>query len=155
MLRQLLAILLGAVVIGSGSSGCSSPAASDEDENTTDLRSIGRAYDAVIGMRNKPPRSVGEIKQVLVDFHDVGWVGPPDEVLISSRDGQPYVIILGADLGAEVSKDVLAYEKKGAEGKRYVLLTSRDVLQMSEDEFAQATFAMGHKPLETEQASKK
>jgi hypothetical protein len=146
MLRQFSAILLGALAIGSGSSGCSSPAASEEDETTTDLRSIARAYDSVIGMRKKPPRSVDEIKQVLVDFHDVGWVGPPDDVLISSRDGQPYVIVLGVDLGAEISKDVLAYEKNGAEGKRYVLLTSRDVMQMTDDEFAQATFAQGHKP---------
>ncbi|MCI0359464.1 MAG: hypothetical protein L0211_13390 [Planctomycetaceae bacterium] len=145
MLRQLCAVFFAAA-IAAASSGCSSQAQSGEDETTTDLRSIARAYDSVIGMRRKPPRSVDEIKQVLVDFHDVGWVGPPDEVLISSRDGQPYVIILDVDLGAEISKDVLAYEKKGAEGKRYVLLTSRDVIQMTDDEFAQASFAQRHKP---------
>lgn len=148
MRRLLLAMLLGAMVVPLGGSGCSSEEVSPDDEAIADLGSIARAYDAVIGMHRKPPRSVDEIKQVLVDFHDVGWVGPPDEVLVSSRDGQPYVIILGVDLGAEISRDVLAYEKNGADGKRYVLLTSRDVLAMTDEAFLAATFAMRHRPVE-------
>ena len=73
-------------------------------------------------------------------------VGKPDEVLTSSRDGQPYVIILGADLGATRSGEVLAYEKKGAGGKRYVLSMDFNVGQISDADFAKATFAMGHLP---------
>jgi hypothetical protein len=67
-------------------------------------------------------------------------------VLTSSRDGQPYVVIFGVDLGARNSPDTFVYEKTGADGKRYVLTMSRDVRQLTDAESAQATFANGHKP---------
>jgi hypothetical protein len=126
--------------------GCSSQPKSAEDENTTDMRHIARAYELVINQSKKPPRDIEQIKSVLNELAEAKLNPPADEVLTSSRDGQPYVVILGANLGATRSADVLAYEAKGAEGKRYVLKMSYDVSQMTDAEFAQATFAMGHKP---------
>jgi len=147
MLRQFSAVLLGALVIGSGSSGCSSQPVSAEDEATTDLREIARAYEVVIAASNRPPRELEQIKKVLTDLHTDGLVtDDPEDVLISPRDGQPYVIIMGAAAGDENPKDILAYESKGAGGVRYVLLMSHDVRQMTVDEFNQATFATGHEP---------
>jgi hypothetical protein len=125
---------------------CASRPVSREDETTSDLRNIARAYEVVINQHRHPPRDVEELKRVLADLHEANLNPPADEVLTSSRDGQPYVIILGADLGASAAKDVLAYEKKGKEGKRYVLYLSRDIMQLTDAEFARATFAMGHKP---------
>jgi hypothetical protein len=146
-------MLLGVLFAAAAASGCSSEPISPEDEATADLREIARAYEVAIAASNRPPRDVDQIKKVLADLHTDGLVtNDPTDVLTSPRDGQPYVIILGADLGAEVSTEVLAYENSGAEGKRYVLLMSRDVRAMSDEEFAQAAFAGGHKPLAPEAA---
>jgi hypothetical protein len=126
--------------------GCSSGAKSSEDETTMDFRHIVRAYDLVLAEKRRPPRDVSEIEKVLTELHEADLNPPAKDVLISSRDGEPYVIIMGADLGATRSSDILAYEKRGAEGKRYVLLMSYDVQQLTDEEFANATFTMGHKP---------
>ncbi len=136
-----LAILACAIA-----AGCSFGAKSSEDETTTDLRHIVRAYDLVLAEKRRPPRDVSELEKVLTELHEADLNPPAKEVLTSSRDGEPYVIIMGADLGATRSADILAYEKRGAEGKRYVLMMSYDVQQLTDQEFAQATFAMGHKP---------
>jgi hypothetical protein len=148
MLRSFLPALaaislLWAVVVAAG---CSGAPKSTEDENTTDLREIAKAYSVTISAHRRPPKSLDEIKSVLADLHEANLVGKPEDVLKSSRDGQPYVIILGADLGATRSGEVLAYEKKGAGGKRYVLSMDFNVGQISDADFAKANFAMGHLP---------
>ena len=96
--------------------------------------------------KRRPPRDIKEIEKVLSDLHDANLNPPAKEILVSPRDGEPYVIIMGANLGATRSPDILAYEKRGAEGKHYVLLMSYDVQQITDEEFSKATFAMGHKP---------
>jgi len=126
--------------------GCFSGSKSSEDETTTDFRHIVRAYDLVLAEKRRPPRDLAEIEKVLTELHAANLNPPAKDVLTSSRDNEPYVVIMGANLGATKSSEILAYEKRGAEGKRYVLMMSYDVEQLSDKEFAQATFAMGHKP---------
>jgi hypothetical protein len=127
------------------SGGCSSRAGSSDDEPTRDLGHIARAYQVHL-YGGKPPREVDQLKKILEELHAANLNPAPEEVLTSSRDGQPYVIIMGANLGATTSGDILAYEKNGANGKRYVLLMSRDIRQMADEEFKRATFVQGHKP---------
>ena len=127
--------------------GCSSNGPPKEDDATKDLGHIARVYALIVQGRRRPPSKLEEISTGLAELHSIEQNPPPAEVLTSSRDGQPYVIIMGADLGGQANpSDVLAYEKVGAEGKRYVLLMSRDVQQMTDEEFSQASFARGHKP---------
>jgi hypothetical protein len=152
MPRCLSSALLGAVAIGWGAigwgiGGCSARAVSVDEEAASDLREIARAYEVVIAASQRPPRALDQINKVLTDLHTDGLVADePADVLNSPRDGQSYVIILGADLGAQNSPEILAYEALGADGNRYVLLMSRDIRKMTDEEFAQAPFAMGHKP---------
>jgi len=142
--------LPAALAIGCLSSGCSAKPVSSEDETTTDLRAIARAYEVVTAASNRPPRELDQIKKVLADLHTDGLIADaPLDVLTSSRDGQPYVIILGADLGASLSDEILVYEKNGAEGKRYVFLMNYEIPQMTDEQFGKAAFARGHKPNET------
>ena len=146
MLRwPMIATALVAAVMALATGGCSK-SASSEDETTTDLRQIAKAYGVILSGKQRPPQSLDEIKQVLTDLHTDGMNPPADEVLTSPRDKQPYVIILGAKLGTQMTGDVLIYEKDGAEGKRYVFLMSYEVKQLTDDDFAKASFAMGHKP---------
>jgi hypothetical protein len=82
----------------------------------------------------------------------------PDSVFVSPRDHQPYVVLWGTEtmkMGSgspvpppKVEKDkarqyippspMLAYEKTGAEGKRYVLFALGNIIPLGEDDFKKA-----------------
>ena len=141
----LLAVLSGCILL-SGLTGCWLNSPPPKDEAFTDFHEIGRAYSFIIGQKNRPPKSVAEIREVLENLHQAGLVGEPSKAMLSSRDGEPYVIILGAPLGEIVSNDILAYEQKGKEGHRYVLRMSREIDLISDEVFAQSTFIKNHKP---------
>ena len=140
---QDLAIALLALLV---LAGCLSKQGPREDETTMDFRQISQAYESVQATKRRPPKDVAELKQVLQDFHDAKFGDPPDEVLTSKRDGLPYGIVFGLDLGAEVSNEVFIYEQKGAEGMHYAMTMSRVVQQIPDAEFAQTKFARGHRP---------
>lgn len=145
---RLSRAVIGALVVAAAS-GCSAGGLSPDDEVKRDLGEIARAYDVVIAASQRPPRALDQIEKVLADLHTDGLVAAqPADVLTSPRDGQPYVIILGADLGASLASEILIYEKRGAEGRRYVLQMNYEVHQLTDEQFGQATFAMGHKPAE-------
>jgi hypothetical protein len=126
--------------------GCSQGVKPREDETTMDLRHIARAYGIIQSAHNRPPKDVDEIKAVLADLHAAQMNGPPEEVLTSSRDGQPYVILLTVNLGSAPGNDIFIYETTGKDGARYVLTTGFEVRQVPDAEFAGATFSKGHKP---------
>lgn len=123
--------------------GCSSRSGPQEEPAAFRLRKIGQAYELAADLRNRPPRKVDELERM---FKELGETGDPAELLRSPRDGQPYVIIFGAPFDADDRATLLAYEKNGAEGTRYVLTLAREVKLMKNEEFARATFAQGHKP---------
>jgi len=79
-------------------------------------------------------------------FGESGASGDPEQYLRSPRDNQPYVIIYGSPLDSDGRDIILAYEKDGLDGKRYVITLSRDVKLMTDEEFAGAKFASGLKP---------
>ncbi len=126
--------------------GCARKPAAREDETTMDFRQIARVYESIQGYHNRPPKDLDQIKQYLTDLHTDGQNDEPEKVLTSSRDGQPYVIILGAQFGVPPGTQIMFYEKQGAEGKRYVIHADRQVRQLTDEEFRQATFANGHRP---------
>ncbi|QDU30353.1 hypothetical protein ETAA8_54810 [Anatilimnocola aggregata] len=127
-------------------SGCATKYTPNEDDTTTDLSHISKAYGIITSADHHPPRHVDEIKSLLKGLHSANLNPPPEEILVSSRDGEPYVIIYGANVGSYASDEILAYEKNGKDGVRYVLLMSRDVRQMTDEEFKRAKFVMGHRP---------
>jgi hypothetical protein len=146
-LRRYSSLLLVTCLFAIGSLGCAPKPESTEVEPIRDLNHIQRAYGIMVSGHNRPPRDMAEVRKILDELH-VGDLNPQaDEVLVSSRDGEPYVIIMNANLGMADGRDeILAYEKTGVEGNRYVLLMSRDVRQISDDEFRRAKFAKGHRP---------
>lgn len=127
--------------------GCFGPEPAAEDDTTIDLRQIARAYEVHISGTKRPPKQMSDLEQIIADLHAAGLNDAPADVLNSSRDGKPYVVIMGVNLDETAgSQDVLAYEQTGSEGKRYVITVSRDVRVLTEEEFKNASFAMGHKP---------
>lgn len=131
-LRRALIAMIPLLVLA----GCGGPEPAQEDDTTKDLRQISSAYEVIMSGKNRPPKSMDEIRQVLSELHAAGMGDAPDEVLVSSRDGQPYVVKLGVELGSGAG-GVFAHEQTGVDGKRYVMTMSRDVSLMSNEEFSQ------------------
>jgi hypothetical protein len=123
--------------------GCTVKPKSREDETTTDFRQISGVFDMLQGFHNRPPRDLEEIRKNLAELHKDGQNEEPDKVLTSSRDNEPYVIMLGARLGSEPGDAIVIFEKKGLDGVRYVMTANRQVLQLNEEQFRQAQLASG------------
>lgn len=134
-------LLLAWAVLGAALAGCSSPPPPKQEEPAiVNLRKLVQAYDIAEYRLRHPPRNEEELVRF---FGEVDLKGPPEKVLRSPRDGQPYVILYGARLDPGAMGTILGYEKEGSEGKRYVIMLSRDVKLMSNEEFATAEFARG------------
>ena len=69
-------------------------------------------------------------------------LGDPEVLLVSPRDGQPYVIVWNIDVENAPTDPptIYAFEKVGAEGKRYVLSTL-DIAPVNDAEFTQLKVA--------------
>lgn len=132
------------VVAAAGPVGCSREVRVEAklDPAHESLMKIGSAYIQFNTKNKRPPKSVEEIKPFLKAS------GGIDELLCSPRDGERFVICWGVDLLIPPkwakSTPILAYEKRGAEGTRYILTTLRSVQQMSDEQFQQASFPPGH-----------
>jgi hypothetical protein len=137
-LRRVLAVALTALA-----AGCSTPPPPQEDQAAANLRKIVQAYDVAEYKLRRAPRNEEELKRFL---GEAGATGDPEKLMRSPRDGQPYVVLYGTPLDPDGRATVLAHEKDGAEGKRYVITLSRDVKLLADDEFARAEFAGGRKP---------
>jgi hypothetical protein len=107
------------------------------------LQSINGAYVKTTQKLGRPPKDAQEIRPALQE------IGDPDQLLRSPSDGQEFVIIWGVDPRVQMPKDgklpVLAYEKKGSGGKRYVLQMPTMITTLTDDELRNAYFPGGHK----------
>jgi hypothetical protein len=130
-------------LVGLALVGCSDKLRPQEDPGSVRMRRILQAYQLAADTRGRPPRNAQELGRF---FKELGETGDPEQLLRSPRDGQPYVILFGPDFDFEARGTILAYEKTGTEGGRYVLTLAREVKLMKDEEFAQATFAKDHKP---------
>jgi hypothetical protein len=123
--------------------GCGAPPEREVSGPRKSLRAINTAYMRATDKLNRGPANLKELLPYLKEQ------GEPDQLLRSTDDGQEFVIIWGVDhrnvAAAKKSATVLAYEKTGQGGKRYVLRASA-VLHMTDEEFRQAPFPPGHKP---------
>lgn len=139
-----LAACLLACLAASFSAGCGRRAPIvDETETRSQeaLRVIAAAYTAAITKRGKPPAGPDDIKPFLPAGVSV------EDALRSPRDGQPFVVLWGADprKGMDVKPLVIAYEPQGKDGRRMVF-TAMGVFAMSEAGFKEARFPEGHTP---------
>lgn len=122
--------------------GCEAPvadqAAGEVGEN---LSVLANAYQQATEKNNQPPQSAEDLKPFLPADAD------PNKLLVSVRDGQPFVIVWGADprTGMDLKPMVIGYEKNGKGGTRMVY-TAMGVMTMADADFAEANFPPGHKP---------
>ncbi|MDA1013716.1 MAG: hypothetical protein O3A00_04585 [Planctomycetota bacterium] len=108
----------------------------------TRLNYIQAAYQKCLEKTKKPPMKPADLAKFFPEGVDVA------EVYTSKRDGQPFVIIWGADFRKHVTSSkplVLGYEQSLTDSKRMVW-TSYGVLEMTDTEFLRAAFPLNHRP---------
>ncbi|MCA9246100.1 MAG: hypothetical protein KDA42_03265 [Planctomycetales bacterium] len=121
--------------------GCGSGASSAETEGSS-LKPLAVLYGRYIGQhRGQPPASEAEFKEFIRSFeppalkslgvHDV------DQLFVSQRDGQPFVVLYGEKSKAlgPAGAPIVAYEKQGIGGRRFVASESGAVEEMDEEQF--------------------
>jgi hypothetical protein len=145
-LRHLILLLAACLVLA----GCSSQLTPITVEKPLDptharLLKIGAAYRQFTTSHKEPPKSWADLKPILAktDNADAPWT--------SERDGQPLVVCWGANPSKwrEWGKTtpVVAYEKQGAGGSRYVLTAVQgSVMELSDEDFRAASFPPGQTP---------
>jgi hypothetical protein len=142
--------LAGPAVLLAGLSGCggcgSGPDVVKFSPAENRLTQIAMAYGDAQSELGHPPKNAEELKPFLKPH------GDPDDLLVSPNDGQPYVIVWGADVSRGGPTDykqlwqVLAYEQKGARGHRAVTDVRGRPMNVPDAEFSSLTFVRGHKP---------
>ena len=142
MLRLFsLTIALCAATISSA--GCQSVQKKPVPEARQNLRNISLAYLKFTNDTQGPPANKDALLPYLKEF------GEPEKILVSATDGEPFVIHWNVDYRAYPMQPdkapVLAYEKTGKKGVRYVLRV-KDIVQMNETQLREAPFPSGYNP---------
>jgi hypothetical protein len=138
VLKRLL-LLVGIM----GLAGCGQGGGRERNPTEERLYKIGKAYVKSCHALSRGPVSFGEIKNSIE-----GEV--PEDLLDSPNDGKPFVILWGVDVtqlrfSRENPFYVLAYEKTGADGVRYVLRYPIGLARLTDEELQKAAFPPGHK----------
>lgn len=133
-------LLGGTILLFSGVHvGCRSQAADDEvarrGSNLQSLAGMYRMYTTENG--GCPPSNEAEFKafiqeQGLEHFESFG-ITTVDDLFISPRDGQPYIVVYGG--GPEAMPDLVAYEREGLESGRWIVNSMTVVAEVDEAKF--------------------
>ncbi len=135
------------IVVALTLSGCSHVGGGDERPLMPvedHLLKIGLAYANATRHLGCAPKGLAEIRP----YFDGGAA---DQIARSPNDGEEFVVLWGVDYNKLPPRrddpyTVAAYEKHGAEGKRYVLRIPTQVLLMTDEELAKAVFPPGYQP---------
>lgn len=118
------------------------------DPTQEHLAHIGQVYRQFNRHQRRPPRTTAEIAPMLREL------GHSEEVFRSTRDNQPLVICWGVNLVVPPTvtrtRAVLAYEREGSAGSRFVLLTQGNVELLTDEQFRELSFPPGLGPEPTD-----
>lgn len=119
-----------AIGCGTGENRAAKPVAPAAER----LLAIGVAYSRFNFERGGPPRGPEDLRELLAGA----------DLFTSPRDSEPFVVFWGVDLrrplAGATGRPILAHERTGGEGGRYVLTTMRHVELLAEDEFRASSF---------------
>jgi len=126
-----------------GLAGCGTKVAPEPPKGSVhaNLEAICNAYRKA-SMELKRPAKLEEFKNALKGY------GDPEQLLISPRDGQPFVLVIGTDIWAEprpTNPLIIAYEKVGKDGQRFTVMANGTVAPFTDEEMSNFRFAAGHK----------
>ncbi len=121
--------------------GCSSSSAVPAPTDPSMLRGIVRIYATATRDLGRPPQNIDELKAILAPVSK-----DPSEFLRSTRDGEEFAVVWNLNLATTPPDTVLAYERKGAEGKRLVVTIDGATREVTADEFAGLKFPKDYQP---------
>ena len=136
-LTSILLVLFALALTGCG--GSPKESSLPTDPTYLALEKIGNAYIRI----DPPPQKKAELVAALKGF------GKPEEILKSPNDGHEFIIVYGVKLqmlkatGNEIP--VVAFEKFGKDGKRYVLRGRNGITQLTDAELREAKFPDSYK----------
>src|SRR5262249_11318649 len=132
----IISLLAVAACIASGCHSNDSGAANKQE--TSHLKPLVVLYTSASTALHHPPQNEAEFKKYIAlqkgRMLDVLHVDNPDELFVSERDGQPYVINYGPPANGK-ERSVVAYEKDGVNGNRMVGYMSGVVVELDEEHF--------------------
>ena len=125
-------------------SGCTRNQKQSAPQETSSLKSLAIVYGRYLGThRGEPPADEAGFKQFVQSL-------PPEQLaamkatdtnqlFTSARDHEPYVIVYGKPTGppGPAGSPVIAYERTGIEGKRFVASSMGAVEEVDEARFKQ------------------
>jgi hypothetical protein len=118
--------------------GCQGTKAAPEEE--VHLRKLATVYGRYISKhKGAVPPSEAALKKFIQtsNLQEELSLGNLDQLFISPRDNQPYVVRYGAKSKAAIgdSQRVIAYEQEGRGGKRFVAFITTAVEEVNEERF--------------------
>ena len=130
----LLGWVVGVLLMGNVFVGCDSPEVVEEfNRRGSNLHSLGGMYRMYASKNGgTPPANEEDLKSYIMEqglehFADFG-ITTIEDLFISPRDGQPYVVVYG---GRELP-EVLAYEQTGTETGRWIVSSMVVVSEVDE-----------------------
>ena len=136
-LPALAMVLICITVAGCGQSGPKPPALTDGNL----LRGVVSTYVTAQRDLGRPPQKMEELKAVLAPVDK-----DTEKYLRSKRDGEEFVVVWGQNLDNAPTDTIVAYERKGVNGKRMIVTRAGDTREVTPEEFAQLKFPKGHTP---------
>jgi hypothetical protein len=132
--QSLARLVAGVMVLVTGCGPQEIRSSTPVDPTTDRLLALGAAYAQFTFDRSRPPRGPEDLRDLL----------PAPDALTSPRDSEPFVVFWGVDLRGPqkwaTGRPILAHERTGAGGSRFVLSTMRNVEQLDEAAFRASSF---------------
>lgn len=131
---SMLFVLGLAVSLFLGCTGSSQQA----QKQTSHLRTLLSMFNSAASQMGRPPKSEEELKGFIqekgakvLERLEIAGV---DELFLSERDGQPFVVLYGRKPQG-VRRDVVAYEQTGVDGIRHVGFDLGMIEDVDEEKF--------------------
>lgn len=105
--------------------GCSSGAGDTSEPDVSRIKQLTALYASYLNRNaDRPPASEVEFKRYIAERGDpvlkLADVSTVDELFVSPRDNEPYVLLYGNDAAKLIRRGVVTHEKTGVDGRRLV-----------------------------------
>jgi hypothetical protein len=135
-LRSLLVCASLIVAFGCGSQEAGTGAGADPSR----IKELATLYTSFMNRHaGRPPATESEFKQYVVErgeplFKSAG-VSTADELFVSPRDNEPYVILYGNEAAKLISRGIVVHERTGVGGRRLIGYRIGSIEELDDAEF--------------------
>lgn len=131
--RKYAALAL-VVLFGTGCAGGDRLASSGESTRLLALASMHARFQSATG---RPPADEQQFKNFIAErgatLKRMG-VNSVEEIFVSERDGQPFVVVYGKRPSG-MAASIVAYERQGVDGRRLVAHSMRMIEEVDDERF--------------------